>query len=823
MTNQRTGVLVTGSSASDDSQSQPPKTPPHAAHALGAAPMSTVTTATASDVTMTTAEQKSVLESGSMGTVFGETVSVEKTPSGPEASVKEAKGPQSLEGASTVRPLDFIDSAIERAVLSGEHPEKISCEISREPVRSSDVENVAVDAVTLTRDLIESVVDAAMEKSEARTTQISHRISPEISEQISRESMEDFLQKTEPNSETSEVVKDSRQAKSETVERLGELELGATNTEAAKEVAESADRYKEEVKPEPEETQTEVKMETAEAAEEPAKEPEQESRAETKPELGEDGLGLETEEEERQREESVSLANALMEELKVLSGVSVQPEVKQEPPEVNSEKLEVKEEKQDSEKTGKEEIKTEMQDGAETERSENTMGESEPTRETVEKTDTNLLREPGEICKNEQGLVAEVKVKEEKMDAQDAVEGTGPDARGEKDQTPEDTAAGTQTQPVNTDAETASVMVKAEDKEDKNMAKETGTEKEAKEPEKNGEEPAARDDPMQEALKLLTSELMFLNESATHGDTGSDVGLTGSHVDMEWEEPEVAAPDTDKAKGEAKWMEADEKDVKAENEGKEGQQTGVENLPDPDDEDSVIEMKQETRALTSIGADYASSVTSESETEERSVVTSSKIVKESPLAKIAEAEENKEKENKEAKQDLGVTENLEIDQASVSTEKKEAEEEEQEEEHESRIDAETGEFLLPGEKSKKLSQSAENLEAAPETKEEERTGETKGEQKSAAAAESKPAAPEGEKKDVEDAVKEVGKGSEAEASEKELVELCMKGLALCLRRFPQHFKALYRLAHVYYQSRDHKVRHAHTAHTCQWAVSANSP
>lgn len=46
---------------------------------------------------------------------------------------------------------------------------------------------------------------------------------------------------------------------------------------------------------------------------------------------------------------------------------------------------------------------------------------------------------------------------------------------------------------------------------------------------------------------------------------------------------------------------------------------------------------------------------------------------------------------------------------------------------------------------------------------------------------------------------------------KTLVDVCVRSLFLCLSRFPQHYKSLYRLAHLYAYSRTHQVR-THTSH-----------
>lgn len=49
---------------------------------------------------------------------------------------------------------------------------------------------------------------------------------------------------------------------------------------------------------------------------------------------------------------------------------------------------------------------------------------------------------------------------------------------------------------------------------------------------------------------------------------------------------------------------------------------------------------------------------------------------------------------------------------------------------------------------------------------------------------------------------------------KVLVEMCVRALFLCLSRFPQHYKSLYRLAHLYACSRTHKVNtHTHNIKT----------
>ena len=61
----------------------------------------------------------------------------------------------------------------------------------------------------------------------------------------------------------------------------------------------------------------------------------------------------------------------------------------------------------------------------------------------------------------------------------------------------------------------------------------------------------------------------------------------------------------------------------------------------------------------------------------------------------------------------------------------------------------------------------------------------------------------GEDKDI--SKEKEGEANTTQVGEKQLLDLCLKGLSLCLKRFPQHFKSLYRMAYVYYHSKDHRV------------------
>lgn len=69
-------------------------------------------------------------------------------------------------------------------------------------------------------------------------------------------------------------------------------------------------------------------------------------------------------------------------------------------------------------------------------------------------------------------------------------------------------------------------------------------------------------------------------------------------------------------------------------------------------------------------------------------------------------------------------------------------------------------------------------------------------------------ASEGRKKPEPPAeVVEVPKALPADRGEQRrlLVEMCVRALFLCLSRFPQHYKSLYRLAFFYTNSRTHQV------------------
>lgn len=76
-------------------------------------------------------------------------------------------------------------------------------------------------------------------------------------------------------------------------------------------------------------------------------------------------------------------------------------------------------------------------------------------------------------------------------------------------------------------------------------------------------------------------------------------------------------------------------------------------------------------------------------------------------------------------------------------------------------------------------------------------------------------ASEGKKKPEPPAeVVEVPKALPADRGEQRrmLVEMCVRALFLCLSRFPQHYKSLYRLAFFYTNSKTHQVGGASFSH-----------
>ena len=72
-----------------------------------------------------------------------------------------------------------------------------------------------------------------------------------------------------------------------------------------------------------------------------------------------------------------------------------------------------------------------------------------------------------------------------------------------------------------------------------------------------------------------------------------------------------------------------------------------------------------------------------------------------------------------------------------------------------------------------------------------------------AGSEDKKAEPDKEKT-VEELVTTAMKKSPEELH-RDLVEMCFKGVELCLKRFPTHYKSHYRLAYMYVYSPYHKV------------------
>ena len=361
-----------------------------------------------------------------------------------------------------------------------------------------------------------------------------------------------------------------------------------------------------------------------------------------------------------------------------------------------------------------------------------------------------------------------------------------------------------------------------------------------------------------EALERLKSELNFLNESLF--ESASESVPDSSNVEMEWEDAEEK-PDTVK-KEEMDKEKADEsedqdnpsepqltprieQDLKKEpvvDNGSEmpGNKRQTEGVPNamlkqevqeqpgkmPESPSKMAIVKQQSQALSLIGMEYASSVTSESDAEER---ISSGWVKKSPLAKILESSKESEEIKREIQPSHERTRELN-DVAKCEKEIKAKQEENRKEKvaDEEKIREESPTTCLNNDnKDKDPSVDTQNGEAVKSEGKEmkdavETAVETVGRTEEAMDTETKDKTEETKAKTVEEDKgkdiskekgedKDISKEKDGESSntthveEKELLDLCLKGLSLCLKRFPQHFKSLYRMAYVYYHSKDHRV------------------
>ena len=369
-----------------------------------------------------------------------------------------------------------------------------------------------------------------------------------------------------------------------------------------------------------------------------------------------------------------------------------------------------------------------------------------------------------------------------------------------------------------------------------------------------------------EALERLKSELNFLNESLF--ESASESVPDSSNVEMEWEDAEekpntVNKKEMDKEmtdEREAKGISSKDVDKPGEpqltpklepNLTKElveddseipGNKRHTEGVPDAMLKQKVQEhpekmsesssttsaiVKQQSQALSVIGIEYASSVTSESDAEER---ISSGWMKKSPLAKILESSKEGEGIDRDIRPSNEQTRELndvakcekevkakqaEHSKENVADEQKIGEEspitclnDNNKKDKDTVVDTKSGEAVkYDGTEMKDAGETAKETagktDEAMDTETKEKTEETKA--KTVEEDKSKDIAKEkGEEKDT-------GKEKEGESNnathveEKELLDLCLKGLSLCLKRFPQHFKSLYRMAYVYYHSKDHRV------------------
>ncbi|XP_078611980.1 calcineurin-binding protein cabin-1-like isoform X3 [Branchiostoma floridae x Branchiostoma japonicum] len=272
---------------------------------------------------------------------------------------------------------------------------------------------------------------------------------------------------------------------------------------------------------------------------------------------------------------------------------------------------------------------------------------------------------------------------------------------------------------------------------------ESATTRQAEEPEKQQEEKEQSSEELsgrKEKDSETGEEVLTQPSTPVGGVGGSDVAVAG--------EEETAAPKLDSEEKLASAPEEEaEKDVKK-------------------DEEEV--KKDGVKAL----------LTTETDTPENK-----SGVSEADKDKEGEKLMPKEKESPENQADVTPvpdTSEKTVDKSAPDTDanEKKAEEKEKTESQEEPMEVETA--------GKKAQETSETSSGVSQDKKEEKDK-----------AESKE---EGKKDDTKPAAAPVDR----EARRKNLIDLCVQGLHLCLHRFPQHYKSIYRLCHLYFHSPFHK-------------------
>ena len=765
VTNQRTGVPVTGSSASDDScQSQPAKTPPHSAGSqLPSTPTPTPVPSVAS-TTLTKPEKSST--PFSMDNILRDVINKDLLDEG--ADGKGAKDAGMPTKGGILSKLDELDS-------KDESKEKGTEETAEEESASED------KAWDISVEIIDFIISDALKICEVKKRKISMQIVDSIIDDAMDQS-EERRKKEDAEKTGDDVDKDI------SIIEISDSDVGELNKNAQKQ----RDAPFEDV----------AGAETTETHDEPL--------------------------EKNEGSEDLAEAEALLRELKELSGETGTSYHEEKPVII-----------QDAE---------EAEDAKIPEEGKETPGGD------VRKTDT-------EETKSEDLSLVSVKTKEgdqikQKKVIDDVISIDDDDDDEIEIEAQTDTTKHGDADNRETEKDDVLNCEKDEAVEDREA------EREKDEIMKDDEDDTSQDSTA-EALERLKSELNFLNESLF--ESASESVPDSSNVEMEWEDAEEK-PDTVKKQEIDKEM-ADETETKGISnddmdkpdephltpkvelnlkkelvkDGSEmsGNKRQTEGIPDAMLKQEVQEqpgkmsespsttsaiVKQQSQALSVIGMEYASSVTSESDAEER---ISSGWIKKSPLAKILESSKEGEgidrdirSSTRELRDVAKCEKEIQAKQAedgkeNVADEQKIGEErpttclnDNNKKEKDPVVDTKSGEAVKSDGK-----EMNETGETAMETTG--RTGEAMDTEAKEKTEETKAKAVEEDKgKDIskekgED--KDTGKENEGESNnathveEKELLDLCLKGLSLCLKRFPQHFKSLYRLAYVYYHSKDHRV------------------
>ena len=792
VTNQRTGVPVTGSSASDDScQSQPAKTPPYSAGSkLPSTPTPTAAPPIAS--TMTKPEKSST--PFSMVNILRDVINKDLLDEGADGKgAKDTTMPPTQGGI--LSKLDELDNKDKEKKAEG---------TAQESASEDNARDISVE-------IIDFIITDALKICEIRKRKISMQI------------LDGVIDNAIDQSEERRKKKDAEKKRDYVDEDVSIIEISDSDAE---EISKNAQKQRDV----PADGEVATEAETMETQDEPSE----------------------------KNEDSENLAKALLQELKELSGetggamdVEEKPVIIQDAEEAEDAKIPEEEKPTggDVRKTNAEETKSEEISQVNTEPKEEQMREKVVIDDVI-----SIDDDDDEIETEEQtGTTKHDNANNKEVKEDDA-------QKSEKDEEAEDNKKDVEADGTKDD--------KAQDEKDEDAKGEKDHEAQGEKDidAKDEKDEDVRDDTSQdstaEALERLTSELMFLNESL-YGSASESVP-DSTNVEMEWEVAEEKLETVKKEDSEAEGLSTAYKDKPSEpqqtlkephlkkelvedDSEMSGNKRQTEGVPDailkkeveeqprktPESRSAIAIVKEQTQALSVIGMEYASSVTSESDVEDR---ISSSWIKKSPLAKILESSKEsdrierkirqsneqmidlndgaKSEKEVEAKQTGDRKENV-ADKENIKNEEKINEKSpttglnNDNKDKERTVDAETGEAVKSGEKETELTgktaaETVGRTEEAMDTEAKEKTEETKAqevdEDKGKDVSKKKEASqmPIGEEK-------ESGCSTNAQVEEKELFDLCLKGLTLCLKRFPQHFKSLYRMAYVYYHSKDHRV------------------